>query len=119
GGLALGLSSPDGASVTRLESTTITKNSGLPYGGGLYIVGNQPVTLRNTIVANNTTSGGYGPDCGGAISSEGYNLIQSTVNCQITGVTTGNVTGVSGGLRDLAHNGGGPPPHAPPRAPGA
>lgn len=113
GGIAIGLSSPDGASVTRIESTTITKNAGTPYGGGLYIVGTQPVTVRNAIIADNTTSGGYGPDCGGRIVSEGYNLIQSTANCQIVGDTTGNVTGVPARLGALADNGGPTQTHAP------
>lgn len=113
GALAIGLSSPDGASVVRLESTTIANNAGTPYGGGLYIVGTQPVTLRNTIVAGNTTSGGYGPDCGGRIVSEGYNLIQSTANCQIVGDTTGNITGVPARLGALADNGGSTRTRAP------
>lgn len=80
-------------------------------GGGIY--GN--VTLLNTIVAGNTdnSTGTKHPDCSGTITSRGYNLIQSTTGCTITGIMTGNITGVSANLGALANNGGPTLTHLP------
>jgi len=98
----------------RVESTTITKNYGIPYGGGFYSSNNRPITLRNTIVAGNTSQNGSIADCGGPVTSQGYNLIGVVEGfCPITGDTTGNVTGVPARLGALADNGGPTRTHAP------
>ena len=60
----------------------------------------------NSIIAGNTSMVA-GVDCGGAINSLDYNLIQNTANCAISGTTTHNVTGVSANLGSLANRGGG------------
>ncbi|MEO6027586.1 MAG: choice-of-anchor Q domain-containing protein, partial [Candidatus Binatia bacterium] len=100
--------------LLRLESSTITKNHGIPYGGGFYSSNNRPITMRNTIVAGNTSQNGSIADCGGPFTSQGYNLIGTIDNiCQITGDATGNVIGVDARLGALADNGGATRTHAP------
>ena len=47
-----------GGASTHLESTTITKNHGNQGAGGFYFNGDHGVTMRNTIVAGNTSRTG-------------------------------------------------------------
>jgi predicted outer membrane repeat protein len=102
-----------------LASVTITGNSaGTPIlsgmGGG--IGGSAVVRLKDSILAGNTLQGPFpiGPDCWAstAITSQGYNLIQSTTGCPIAGDMTGNLTGVDPVLGPLADNGGPTETHA-------
>lgn len=110
---------PGGAS-TRIESSTITRNNGTNGPGGFYFNGNHGVTMRNTIVAGNTSTNGSIPDCGGPFTSQGYNLIGVfNGSCPLSGDTTGNVLNVSARLGDLADNGGPTRTHAPLGASGA
>lgn len=110
---------PGGAS-TRIESSTITRNNGNNGPGGFYFNGNHGVTMRNTIVAGNTSTNGSIPDCGGPFTSQGYNLIGVfNGSCPLTGDTTGNVLNVSARLGELADNGGPTRTHAPLGASGA
>jgi hypothetical protein len=82
------------------------------YGGGVYNV-NGIVNIKNSIVANNqVVSGSKGPDCYGTINSQGYNLIEKTNHCTITGVQTGNITGKDPRLQVLSSNGGPTQTHA-------
>lgn len=94
-------------------NVTVTQNSAgtgggtFPQGGGLYLSGGTAV-LRNSIFANNTVvSGGASHDCFGTIVSEGYNLIENTTSCTITGDTTTNILGLDPMLDVLGGNGGG------------
>src|SRR5262249_39440941 len=75
-------------------------------GGGIFNFSPGTITLLNTIVAGNTDQGGQAPDCSGTITSQGHNLIQSTLGCTITGDTTGNITGQNPLLGPLTKNGG-------------
>lgn len=108
-----GLSS---SGTTSLYNVTITDNtagsSGSGNGGGINTTGS--LTLRNSIVAGNTDAAisQVFNDCTGTLTSEGYNLIQDTAGCTISGVTTGNVTGVSANLGALQDNGGSTFTHA-------
>jgi hypothetical protein len=82
-------------------------------GGGIR-VGPGGVTLENTIISGNTAANGAGanpgaftpgPDVGGAVSSNGHNLLGNTTSA--TGFTgTGDQTGVNPLLAALADNGG-------------
>jgi hypothetical protein len=54
----------------------------------------------HTIVANST----FSSDCAGTINSAGYNLIENTAGCTISGDTTGNITGLDPKLGPLALN---------------
>jgi CSLREA domain-containing protein len=67
-----------------LDNTTIAANHASGSGGGLFIV-QQHVSLRNTILAGNTTSGD-GPNCGAtalwpSLHLIGHNLIQDLTGC--------------------------------------
>jgi hypothetical protein len=71
------------------------------YGGGICNLGS--IIIKNTIIANNE---GDGPDCWGMLNSQGYNLIENTDQCTITGIKKGNITGIDPRLGALAYNGG-------------
>jgi hypothetical protein len=111
--------------LLRLTNCTIYNNS---TGGGGYgengqngVGGNGGgicndsgiVRTRNTIVAGNqTAAAGEGPDCWGTLNSQGYNLIENTNHCTITGNLTGNITGEDPLLGNLANYGGPTETHA-------
>jgi CSLREA domain-containing protein len=92
-----------------LSNVTVTSNTvqGNSNGGGIYanILHGTTTTVRNTLVALNVAMGGVGPDCGGALQSQGYNLVQSTLGCLISGTTTGNITGQDPKLKPLGNYG--------------
>jgi hypothetical protein len=85
-------------------------------GGGVINLDFGTVTLRNTIIAGNFAaelSNGQplGTDCfapvgSSALTSAGYNLIQTPNFCDISGDTTGNVLGKDAKLGVLTDNGG-------------
>jgi len=96
---------------THLNNVTITANAcirpvnqGGCTGGG---VSGPGISLQNTLIAgNDSTNGAAAHDCSGSLDSRGYNLIEITNGCVITGDTTGNITGVDAKLGVLADNGG-------------
>ena len=98
--------------VTITNNAADSDNSGDGFGGGIYN-GGGAFNIKNTIAGGNTVgSTGSSPDCFGTLSSGGYNLIQDTIGCAISGTTTGNITGVSANLGPLANNGGPTQTHA-------
>jgi uncharacterized repeat protein (TIGR01451 family)/CSLREA domain-containing protein len=107
----------DAASGTlSINNSTIANNTAASSnsGGGISVT-NGIVKIRNTILADNTAAGG-GPDCftdtGKSLTSEDYNLIESTSECTITGATSNNITGQDPKLGALADNGGPTKTHA-------
>jgi hypothetical protein len=79
------------------------------FGGGLLITSTAQVTAQNSLIAQNTFDNAILPvpdDCHGTLHSAGYNLIESTTNCAVAGITTGNVTGQDPLLGPLRDNGG-------------
>jgi CSLREA domain-containing protein len=94
---------------TTLNSTTVARNYVFtPAAAGLL---NQSgtTTISNSIIADNyvNQSGQITDfDCGGALTSGGYNLIEAPANCTLTGNNTGNKLGVDPQL-NLAENNGG------------
>lgn len=94
------------ANDVHLRNVTITNNSAGANGAGGLGTLYGTVTIGNSIIAGNTVSGSIAPDCGGVLTSEGYNVIQNTLHCTLSGNTTGNLTGVSPNLGSLADNGG-------------
>jgi hypothetical protein len=113
GGIVNTIDSSLAMASLKLNNVTIADNHavgmfGTQLGGGL-VTGFGPLTvvkIGNSILAGNTDASGQAPDCFGALSSQGYNLIQSTKDCVITDDTTGNLTGLAAKLRRLADNGG-------------
>ena len=85
-----------------ITNTTITGNTAVASDGGIF---GEQVSLRNTIIAGNSAGTGN-PDCGGTLISQGYNLVQDTSGCTITGDLTGNITGQDPLLGPLQNNGG-------------
>jgi CSLREA domain-containing protein len=98
--------------ILNLNNVTITNNTTGGDGGGIANPGGT-VNLKNTILAGNTDVGGQAPDCSGAVISQGYNLIQSSPGCTISGATTGNLFGISPNLGPLQDNGGSTLTHIP------
>jgi CSLREA domain-containing protein len=97
-----------------LTSDTITQNIAADHadptghGGGIFFTSGT-VRAANTIIAGNSDmnpSPSNFPDCLGALTSQGYNLIGNTNGCSITGTTTGNIVNVGARLGPLQNNGG-------------
>ena len=127
----------------KITNSTICNNSDAPYGGGIYIVGSDDVailtnctiagnsanecgggiciddgtlTIKNTIIANNTegTSSNNGSDIDhymyngnyvGTIVDNGYNIVEITNSSSLNG--TGTITGEQSNLNlnsTLANN---------------
>lgn len=109
GGLFLGGAS-DLNNITVVNNTAGT--SGTNGNGGGIDATSATVTLRNSILANNVDLiPSTVNDCSGALTSAGYNLIEDTAGCTITGDTTGNLTGIDPNVDVLDLNGGGIPTH--------
>ncbi|MAT99987.1 MAG: hypothetical protein CL608_22835 [Anaerolineaceae bacterium] len=112
------------ASVNNLTNATLSGNSAVA-GGGLYNTGS--AMLNNVTVYGNSGGGlsqqggtmnlgnsivaGNGSDCAGTINSLGYNLVQNSAGCTLTGTLTGNISG-DPQLATLANNGGSSQTHA-------
>ena len=90
-----------------LTNVTLANNSSGNKGGGIRREGGT-ASLKNTIVANNTATGGD-PNCTGTITSAGYNL-DSGNSCLFTG--TGDQVNKNPLLGDLQDNGGSTFTHA-------
>lgn len=106
-----------GGGTATLNNVTIANNradsdgNGGGDGGGIKIFSGT-VTVRNTILGGNTDPVGTSyPDCSGTLTSDGYNIIQSTAGCTVDGDTTGNKTGVDPKVGQLRDNGGPTPTH--------
>jgi CSLREA domain-containing protein len=107
---------------TIIRSSTIVRNvadsdrNGSGTGGGIYLNFGTTLQLGHTIIAGNYKGTvATRNDClngGGAIESEGYNLIETTTSCSITGATSTNITGQNPILGPLQNNGGPTPTHA-------
>ena len=98
-----------------LTNDTLSGNSasahgvtgGVAAGGGLLVDG--MVVLQNTIIAGNTAA--TGPDCVGAVTSLGNNLIGNTSECD--GLIASDKQNVASGLGTLIDNGEPGNPHFP------
>jgi hypothetical protein len=76
----------------------------------VYIADDSYLVMKNTLLAGNSAP--TGPDCSGSLYSYGYNLIQDTTGCSITGDETGNIYGEDPLLGPLQDNGGATFTHA-------
>ena len=77
GGLHMDVSDPDVALT--LSSVTVAGNTGAE-GGGIWHGVNGSISIRNTLIANNTASAEK-PNCAGTIFSQGYNLVYGGDTC--------------------------------------
>ena len=109
GGGIFDVESGAGTDIVNINSSTIVNNTATGNGGGYYINSSTPAqnNFRNTIIANNTASGGTSQDIFGTINSLGFNLFRNTTGTTITGTTTGNITGVDPRLDGVLRNNGG------------
>lgn len=105
-----GIHLQSGASATLLAST-VAFNSAGNEGGGIWTDGS--VTLERTLLSNNSTSSGSGPEgfiSGGTVTSEGYNLVREDTDFSFTtsiGDQIGtSTTPIDTNLLGLADNGG-------------
>ena len=98
-----------------LHSSTVTNNTASTNIGGIRHVGGVGATnLYNTILAGNTAP--TSPDCNGALTSQGYNLIGDESGCTFS-AGTGDIVGtgvspVNPLLSALTDNGGSTFTHA-------
>jgi CSLREA domain-containing protein len=98
-----------GNNTMNIFQSTIAMNltgSGNPngVGGGLMLVSSQ-ITVEQSILADNFTTGGAS-DCVGPLLSPEYNLIETISGCIFNGTPVGNLTGVDPLLRPLDYYGG-------------
>jgi CSLREA domain-containing protein len=106
-----------------INNATITANTSIGAGGGVYVESTPFLTVgvprfRNSILAQN--SDGQPPatdDCGGAVASEGHNLLGDGTFCIDFQPAKGDLEGTSAqplppGLGNLSENGGPTPTRA-------
>jgi predicted outer membrane repeat protein len=100
---------------SQISFSTIVNNvsnddgTGNDDGGGIFSDGT--LLIRGVILANNTDFWGEAPDCGGALLSNGYNLIKDLSGCAIT-LLPSDLFGLDPLLGPLANNGGSTLTHA-------
>jgi hypothetical protein len=82
-----------------INNSTLTGNSATGIGGSIYNYSEGFATLQNTIVANSPSGG----NCGGSVTSNGYNL-SSDNSCNFNG--PGDVQNANPLLGPLQYNGG-------------
>jgi hypothetical protein len=99
------------AGTLALANVTIAGNRvgaglGSGFGGGLADASSVPVTIVNTLIADNETGpAGTGPDCWGPITSLGHNLVQDPSGCTLV-AGPGDILRRRAGLRAFGDNGG-------------
>ena len=108
----------DSGATLRLYNATVSGNGTAAggSGGGIYAATGSTAALSNTILAANTISGttGAGPDCAGALTSGGYNLLGDTSGCTPNGGSGDQIGGGANPVLDPRlyplHDNGGPTP---------
>ncbi len=114
GGIILSSGEMQLYNVTIANNTADADGNGTGEGGGIYI-NSGSFTAQNSIIADNVDNSGTGTlhnDCSGILVSAGYNLIETTTGCTITGDTTGNRLNQLPFLGPLQNNGGSTQTHA-------
>ena len=103
GGNGGGIYADSGLITSILDSTIVRNHSGgssgtgSADGGGIDIAGT--VNMGNSILANNVADNDI--DCDGTLTSDGFNLVENTSGCTITGATD-TITGQDPMLAPLA-----------------
>jgi len=99
------------AGTAAFTNCTIAVNTALTSDGGGICVAGGTARIYDTVIGDNV-SGNRGTNCFGAMTSDGYNLIEDTNHCTVGGTTTGNIYGQDPQLGPLRFNGGGSQTHA-------
>jgi plastocyanin len=87
-----------------LSSVTIAANTASPgSAGGLLNATGQTTALKNSLIADN--HGAAAPDCAGALSSQGHNLVAAANGCSLS-AGIGDLRNVEAQLEPLRDNGG-------------
>ncbi len=94
-----------------LTNVTLVRNQAAGNGGGMSGSAGT-VSLRNTILADNTAEG-VGPDCSGGFTSQGYNLLEDTDGCAVTQQQGSDVIGQDPRLEPLDLSGASTLSHSP------
>ncbi|MCL4303737.1 MAG: hypothetical protein KJ077_49080 [Anaerolineae bacterium] len=89
-----------------LNYVTVAGNTSIVFGGGVYKQGSGTMTLRDTLLTNNSVG-----NCDGVVGSAGHNLSSDT-NCGLF-TQTGDQQNVALPLGPLANNGGPSLTHRP------
>ena len=85
---------------------------GLLRGGGVFFIDTSTITVQNTLIADNyytnnlttvTPDDCFTDPTTNVLNSLGYNLIETTTNCHISGTTFGNITGQDPKLAPLGN----------------
>jgi CSLREA domain-containing protein len=99
--------------VTIALNTADADGNGTGDGGGVSVAGGV-FAPGNSIIGRNLdlSAAVRRRDCSGVVQSQGYNLIEDTAGCTITGSPAGNVTGQDPTLGLLAQNEGSTDTHA-------
>lgn len=95
-----------GVNTVDIQSSTIAYNRTPGIAGAGISNRGGPVTMRNSILAENIGPENRPDDLEGVVISEGYNLIQTVDAGQIVGNLSGNRMGVAPKLGPLQNNGG-------------
>ena len=90
--------------TSRVFSSTFAGNNASDTGGGISQNGAGAFTIANTVLASNNAANG-GPDCAGNITSQGFNLVQSTSGCGIV-LGLGDFFDLAADLAATTNNGG-------------
>ncbi|MBP0016324.1 MAG: CHAT domain-containing protein [Cyanobacteria bacterium SBLK] len=99
-----------------IRNSTITNNhTDTGNGGGFFSNGIDPFTIRNTIIAGNTDTGGEAPDIGGDFNASTfeYNYIGTTQGATNLNLGTGNIIDPNPHLSPLGNYGGTTQTHVP------
>lgn len=88
-----------------LDFVTVAGNSTGSTGGGGIQRSLGALTMRNSVVADNTNTGSTSPNCSGIVTSGGYNHVESLTGCTMA-LAAGDVAGSDPGLLALGDNGG-------------
>lgn len=100
--------------VTMSGNWADSDHNDIGSGGGI-MTNNGILSMQNTILANNLDINAvvHTPDdCKGTLNSTGYNLVETTTGCTLSGTNTGNKTGLDPLLGSLGNNGGATWTHA-------
>jgi len=87
--------------ATLVDCTIVSNSAASGPGGGILNTGGAVLIVQNSIIAGNGSS-----DFSGLLTGGGFNLIQSTNGCLLTGDLTGDRYGLDPRLGPLQFNGG-------------